>query len=154
MSFPQVQLPFLPPNTIVPNPVDQTDEFIRYLNRLYEDIAFAMNQKDFTFFEISISNAAEDIPNLPNFGAFFVAVSGTVSGQPAATWALVKSDVGIAGVGLVPITFQAGTGAWAGNILTITSPAPGTNYQIAHNRATTPTFSGSANFNIRIVGIQ
>ncbi len=149
MTFPQVQLPFLPPNTIVPSPVDQTDEFIRYLNRLYEDIAFAVNQKDFTFFEISVSTTASSVPNLPNFGSFFVAISGVDSGMPAATWALAKADAGAAGAGLVPITFQPGTVApWIGFNLVMTSTA--NNYQIAHNAASTVV----GNFNIRIIGTQ
>ena len=149
MTFPQVELPFLPPNTIVPSPVDQEDIFIQYLNRLYEDIAFAVNQKDFTFFTIPVTTTASDIPNLPNFGAYFVAVSGVDSGMPAATWALTKSDAGVAGLGLTPIISQAGTVApWVGFDLAITSTA--FNYQIAHNAASTV----EGNFNIRIIGTQ
>lgn len=147
MTFPRVQLPFLPPNTIVPSPVDQEDIFIQYFNRLYEDIAFAMNQKDFTFFEISIYPTPINIPNLPNFGAYFLAVSGVDSGQPAGTWALAKSDADIAGIGLTALTLQLGTIApWLGTTLVITSTAE--NYQIAHTGAV------PGNFNIRIVGTQ
>lgn len=146
MSFPQVQLPFLPPNTIVPPPTEQEDIFIQYFNRLYEDIAFAVNQKDFTYFTISISSTPADIPNLPNFGAFIVCVSGEDTTQPVKTWSLVKSDMDVAGV-INILGTQAGTGAWAAINLTVTSTA--TNFQIAHNRANV-----KANFNIRIIGTQ
>lgn len=146
MTFPVVQLPFLPPNTIVPVK-DLDDTFVQYLMRLYEEIAFNINARDYTFFTIPITTIASDIPNVPNFGAFFIAISGVASGQPTGTWALAKSDAGIAGIGLAGITLQAGTVApWAGVNLVITSTA--TNFQIAH----TGTVPG--NFKIRIAGTQ
>lgn len=148
MTFPRVELPFLPPNTIVPVK-DLDDTFVQYFMRLYEEIAFNINARDYTFFPIAISPTAANIPNLPNFGAFFIAVSGVESGQPAGTWALAKADANAAGLGLAGITLQAGTIApWVGINLVITSPAPFTNFQIAH----TGTVPG--NFNIRIVGTQ
>jgi hypothetical protein len=146
MSFPKVSLPFLPPNTIVPSPTEQEDIFIQYFNRLYEDIAFAVNQKDFQFFTIEISDIAQNIPNIDNFGAFIVAVSGVDSTQPVKTWSLVKSTIENAGV-INILGTQPGSGDWAGKNLTITSTA--TNFQIAHDRANI-----SANFNIRIIGTQ
>ncbi len=145
-EIPEVELPFLPPNTIMPSPVEQQDLFEPYFNRLYEDIALAVNSRDFVAFSIPISSTAANIPNLPNFGAFFIAISGTESGMPSGTWALVKSDENVAGIGLAGITLQAGTGTWAGINLVITSTAD--NFQIAH----TGTVSGS--FNIRIAGTQ
>lgn len=147
MTIPQVLLPYLPPNTIVPSPVEQTDEYIRYLNRLYEDIAFAVNQKDFTYFQIPISSTATNIPNLPNYGAFLVMVSGIQPTLPTGIWTLCKASSTVAGTmgATNPLASQPGTGAWLGNVLTITSTA--TNFQIAHNRANV-----TGNFNIRIVG--
>lgn len=147
MSFPDYQRPFLPPNTIVPNPVDDTDTFIQYMNRLYEDIAFAMNQKDVVYFQIPISPTPAPIPNINTFGAYVVCVSGIISSQPTGVWALCKSNSGNAGVGLTPLTFQPGTGGiWGTFNLAITSS--GSNFLIAHNAAVT------ANFNIRIIGTQ
>ncbi len=143
MTFPIITQPSLPPNTIVP---EQESLFIPYLNRLYEDIALTVNNKDNNFFQIPITSTASNIYNLPNYGAYLVTVSGTDSGLPAITASLVKSDAGIAGVVNVLGT-QAGTGAWAGNVLTITSTA--TNFQIAHNRA-----GVTGNFNINITGTQ
>lgn len=144
-SFPQVELPYLPPNTIVPPP-DDIMTFVQYLMRLYEDIAFAVNQKDFTYFEIPISSTATDIPNINNWGAYIICVSGIDTDAPTITASLVKSDRTAAGVVNVLGT-QAGTNAWAGNIITVTSTA--TNFQIVHNRA---GFTG--NFFIRIIGTQ
>lgn len=145
MTFPILQLPFLPPNIIVPSK-DLDFTFVQFLMRLYEEIAFNVNARDYVAFIIPISDIPEDIPNLPNFGAFLLCVSGVDSTQPVKTWSLVKSDTNIAGV-INILGTQAGTVTWAGNNLTITSTA--TNFQIAHNRA---GFTG--NFNIRIVGTQ
>jgi hypothetical protein len=145
MSFNNVQLPYLSPDTIVPSP-QEIMTFVQYLTRLYEDIAININARDFTAFSIPISDTAADIPNVARFGAFMVLVSGIESTLPTAVWALTKSSD--AAVGVVNLlSSQAGTGAWAGNILTITSTT--TNFQIKHNRA-----GITAGFNIRIVGTQ
>lgn len=143
MTFPIILLPSLPPNTVVP--VNE-DLFIPYLNRLYEDIAFTVNNKDDSYFQIPITSTASDIPNLPNFGAFIVCVSGSDSTLPTITSSLCKADATAAGV-VNGIGAQVGTAAWAGNALTITSTA--TNFQIKHNRA-----GVTGNFNIRILGTQ
>jgi hypothetical protein len=138
------QLPLLPPNTIVP----QDDSlFISYFNRLYEDIAFAVNNKDASYFEIPITNTAVNIPNIANFGAFIVCVSGATTGLPCITAALSKASSAAIG-DVFPLNFQAGTVApWVAATLTISSTA--TNFQIAHSVAAT-----TGNFNIRIIGTQ
>ncbi len=143
MSFPIVQRPSLPPNTIVPQ---DEGTFIQYLNRLYEDIAFTVNEKDYVFFPIAISDTPSDIPNMPNFGAFIVCISGVDSTLPTLTASLCKADSTAAG-SIAPLGSQVGTGAWAGNALTITSTT--TNFQIAHDRA-----GVTGNFNIKIIGTQ
>lgn len=138
-----INQPSLPPNTIVP---EDDFLFIPYLNRLYEDIAFTVNNKDNTFFQIPISSTAEDIPNLPNFGAYLVCVSGTDTSLPTLTASLCKASSTNAG-SIASLGSQVGTGAWAGNSLTITSTS--TNFQIKHDRT-----GVTGNFNIRIVGTQ
>lgn len=143
MTFPRQPLSPLPPNTIVP---ENEDLFVPYLNRLYEDIAFAGNNKDNIYFQIAITDTAQDIVNLPNFGAYIVAVSGTLSTLPTLTASLCKADATAAG-SIAVLGSQVGTGAWAGFALTITSTA--TNFQIAHNNT-----GVSGNFNIRIMGTQ
>ena len=147
MTFLPSQFNFneLPGNTIVPD-LEPEDVFIQYLTRIYEDIAFAVNNKDNVSFVIPISDIATNIPNVAEFGAFLICISGVEDTLPTGVWALCKSNEDIAGTGLTPITFQAGTGDWAGIVLTITSPAPGTNFQIRHNRA-----GETGNFSIRIV---
>ena len=135
--------PLVPPSTIVPK---DEDLFIPYFTRVYEGIAQAINNKDNGFFPFPVSSTAVNIPNLANFGSFIVAVSGVNSTLPTATWSLCKADATAAG-SVVLLGHQVGTGAWAGNALTITSTA--TNFQIAHNRA-----GVTGNFNIRIVGTQ
>ena len=143
MTFPVILQPSLPPNTIVPE-----DEFlfIAYFNRLYEDIAFTVNNKDNNFFQIEITDTAAHISNLPNFGAYIVCVSGTDSTLPTLTASLCKASAAASG-SIAVLGSQVGTVAWAGNALTITSTA--TNFQIKHDRA-----GVSANFNIRILGTQ
>lgn len=143
MSFPVINLSPLPPNTVVP---EDDDLFIPYINRLYEDIAFAVNERDNSYFPIPITSAADNIPNVPNFGAFILCVSGETSTLPTLTVSLCKADV-TAGGSIAVLGSQVGTGAWAGNALTVTSTA--TNFQIAHNRA-----GATGNFNIRILGTQ
>jgi hypothetical protein len=144
MSFPITNLPSLPPNTIVP----QDDNlFISYLNRLYEDIAFTVNNKDTIYFPIPVTNAVTNITNLPTFGSYIVCVSGESSGLPCTTVALCKASSAASGTVAV-LTSQAGTAApWIGATVTISSAA--TNYQINHSVAAT-----TGNFNIRIIGTQ
>jgi hypothetical protein len=144
-NFVVYQLPDLPTTTVVPPPSDEVT-FVQYFMRLYEDISSSVNAKDFNFFTIPISDVATNIPNLPNFGAYIVCVSGEDTDAPVKTWSLVKAQDTAAGV-INVLGTQAGTNAWAGNDLTITSTA--TNFQIAHNRA-----GVTANFNIRIIGTQ
>lgn len=141
-SQPPVQ-PILPPNTIVP---ENEDLFVPYLNRLYEDIASAVNSKDPKYYPMAITSTAQNILNCPNFGSFLIMVSGVDSTLPTLTASICKASSALAGA-ITPIGFQVGTGAWAGNALTITSTA--TNFQIAHNRA-----GVSGNFNIRLIGTQ
>lgn len=144
MSFPSIQRPSLPPNTIIPQ---DRDLFIEYLNRLYEDIAFTVNAKDYTYFTTSITNTAANIPNLPNYGSFIICVSGQDSGLPTITASLCKASSTAAGVVNV-IGSQAGTaGVWAAATLTISATA--TNFQIRHSVAGT-----TGNFNIRFIGTQ
>lgn len=151
MSYPIITQPSLPPNTIIP---ENDSLFIPYLNRLYEDIALTVNNKDNIAFLAPITSTASDIPNLPNFGAYIICVSGGPSQNPMAsgttlptiTASLCKSDATAAG-SIAVLGSQVGTGAWAGNALTITSTA--TNFQIAHNRV-----GVTGNFNIKITGTQ
>ena len=144
MTFPHVQNAPLPPNTIVP---ENKDLFIPYLNRLYEDIAFAVNNKVDRFFPFAISDVPADIPNLPNFGAYIICVSGSTSGLPTYTAMLNKPDSGVAGT-ITNATQGAGTVApFVAAVLTITSSA--TNFQIAHNAA-----GVTGNFNIKFIGTQ
>lgn len=135
--------PSLPSTTIVP-----TDDslFIPYFNNLYEDMSNAINFKDNIFYQMAISSTGTNIVNLPNFGAFIICISGVNTSLPSLTASLCKSSSSAAG-SITPLGSQVGTGAWAGNALTITSS--GTNFQIAHDRA-----GVIANFNLRVIGTQ
>lgn len=150
MTFPVILLPSLPPNTIVP-----TDDslFIPYMNRLYEDVAFTVNNKDNNYFQIPISNTASNIPNIPNFGAFIICVSASRKADdnsypPTITASLCKSSAAVAG-SIAVLGSQAGQGGgvWGAATLTISSTA--TNFQIRHSVANV-----IGNFNIRIICTQ
>jgi hypothetical protein len=134
----------LPPNTDVPK---DDDLFIDYFNRVYEDIAYAVNDRDFNQFPMAITDIAQPIINLPNFGAYIICVSGVLSGLPTITASLCKSDVAASG-SIAVLGHQNGTVApFSGATLTITSSA--TNFLINHSVAST-----SGNFSIRIIGTQ
>lgn len=142
-------LPFVYPQTIVPN---SWDLFVPYFNRLYEQMANVINNKDNGFYEMGITSTAANILNVPSFGAFIICISGTNSGLPTLTASLCKSTSSAIG-SIAVLGSQAGSGAWAGINLTITNgPTSGTNpsyFQIAHNRA-----GVTGNFNINFVGTQ
>lgn len=135
--------PILPPNTIVPT---NEDLFVPYLNRLYEDIASAVNSKDPNFYPMAITSTAQNILNVPHFGAFLICVSGVDQTLPTITASLCKASASASG-SIAVLGSQVGTGSWAANQLIISSTA--TNFQIRHNRT-----GVTANFNIRIIGTQ
>jgi len=133
----------LPPNTIIP---ENWDLFITYWNKLYDDIASTVNSKDYIFYPMAITSTAQNILNLPNFGAFIICVSGMTTDLPTKTASLCKASNAASG-SVTGIGAQAGVNAWAGYVLTITSTA--TNFQIAHNNT-----GVTGNFNIRVIGTQ
>ncbi len=135
--------PFLAESTIVP---EQEDLFIPYFNQLYGDIVNAVNTRDTNYYLMQISDVATNIPNLAQFGAFIVTIAGQNSTQPVITYSLCKATSGVAGQA-TQLGFQAGTGDWNTNVLTITSTA--TNFQVAHDRA-----GVTGSFNVRILGTQ
>lgn len=153
MTFPRVRFPPVPPNTVVP---EDKDLFIPYFNRTYEDLASSLNNKDNIFFPIAITDTAENIPNIPNFGSFIICVSGKdpvkdgtgaiVGWLPTITASLCKSSAAASG-SVAVLGSQAGVGTWSPFVLTITSTA--TNFQIAHNNT-----GVTGNFNIRFIGTQ
>lgn len=145
MTFPQEIFPNLPPNTIIP---ENEDLYIPYFNQLYEDIAYAVNYKDNNFYSMAITNTAQNIVNVPNFGAFIICISGSASGLPTTTASLNKPDAGIAG-NIIVLDAQNGTsGGFAGAAITISSTA--TNFQVLQMGGAATT----GNFNIRLIGTQ
>ncbi len=149
MTYPILNLADMSPTTTIPK---EENLFNPYFIKLYQQIAFAVNTKDDTGFTVPITSAPSDMVNIPNFGAYIVCVSGGPSQSPPATGdtlptltaSLCKSTSTAAG-SIAVLGSQAGTGAWAGINLTITSTA--TNFQIAHNRA-----GVTGNFNTRVIG--
>lgn len=142
MSQPPIQ-PLLPPNTIVPY---NEDLFVPYLNRLYEDIASAVNSKDPKYYPMAITSTAQNILNVPSFGAYLICVSGVDETLPTITASLCKASKPGAG-SVAVLGSQVGTGAWVGNSLIISAAAG--SFQIRHDRA-----GITGNFNIRLIGTQ
>jgi hypothetical protein len=137
----------LPGNTIVPDP-EEKEIFIPYLNRLYEDVAFAVNNKDNIYFTAPITDTATNIPNMPNLGAYVICISGVDTGMPAYVFALAKNNANLAGAISAALISQVGTIApWVGATLTITSTT--TNFQINHS-----VTNVIGNFNFRFIGTQ
>lgn len=136
-------LPYVYPSTIVPQ---NWDLFIPYFNRLYEQMAQTINNKDNNFYTMGITSTAQNILQVPLFGAFLICVSGQNSTLPTIVATLNKADSAAPG-SAIQLDFQPGTGAWAGNILIITSTA--TNFQIRHDRT-----GVTGTFNIRLIGTQ
>lgn len=143
MTYPVYDFPFLPTTNVVP---ESPDLLVPYLNTMYNDIASSVNLKDDIYYPMAITSTAQDIINVPNFGAYIICVSGVTSTLPTLTASLCKADETASG-SVAPLGSQVGTGAWAGFALTITSTA--TNFQIAHNNT-----GVSGNFNIRLIGTQ
>ena len=133
----------LPQSTIVPH---NDDLFIPYFTRTYEQIAQVVNNKDGSYFPIAITSTATNIPYMSQFGAFVICVSGVDSTLPTMTASLCKADATASG-SVAVLGSQVGTGAWAGNALTISSTA--TNFQIKHDNT-----GVTGSFNIRIIGTQ
>jgi hypothetical protein len=136
-------LPYVYETTIVPQ---GWDLFIPYFNRLYEQIASTVNNKDNIAYTMAVTSTPQDIAQTPQFGAFIICVSGVASTLPTLTASLCKSDATQAG-SIAILGSQAGTANWAGFSLTIISTA--TNFQISHNNT---GLSGA--FNIRLTGTQ
>ena len=143
MSVPPYGLPYVFPTTVVP---DQWDLYVPYFNRVYEQIAQTVNNKDNISYTMPISSTATDILSAPRYGAFIICVSGVDSTLPTLTASLCKADATAAG-SIAVLGSQAGTGAWAANNLTITSTT--TNFQIAHDRT-----GVTGAFSIRLIGTQ
>lgn len=143
MTYPTIDQPSLNPSTIVP---EQEDLFIPYLTTLYQNLAEIVNNKDNLYYSFAITSTAQNIPNLPNFGSYIVCISGIESSLPTITASLCKASSASAG-SVAVIGSQVGTGAWAGNALTISSTA--TNFQVRHNRT-----GVTGNFNIKFIGTQ
>lgn len=143
MTYPTSDRPSVIPETIIPE-----DEwlFFPWLRDRLEEISDATNARDFQAYQMSITSTAQNIINVPNFGAFIICVSGTTSTLPTLVAALVKSDAAAAGT-VASLTSQAGTGSWNTFNLTITSTS--TNFQIAHNNT-----GITGNFSIRLVATQ
>ena len=149
---PTINQGVVPLSTVVP---DDDKMFTPYFTRTYENLAQAINAKDNGYFVTAISDTPTNIPNVANFGAFIICVSGAEQAKdkswpPTYTAALTKASNSVAGV-ITPIGTQAGQGAlgstWVGVTLDITSTA--TNFQIAHSKA-----GLTGNFNIKIIGTQ
>jgi hypothetical protein len=143
MTIPVINLPRLTNTTLTPQ---DFNTFVSYFTRLYEDIAFSVNFRDFNFFPMPITSTAQNILLMPNFGSFVICVSGITSSLPTLTAALNKASSTAAG-SIAVLGSQAGTDAWAGFNLTISSTT--TNFQIAHNNA-----GITGQFNLRIIGTQ
>lgn len=163
MTSPNVQRAYLLNTTIVPELKDAFT-FNQFLTRVYEDIAYAVNQRDFVYFPIAVPPTPavgpplinpQPIQNMPLYGSFLVCISGIQPGLPCATYAVNKADIYQAGVYTL-LSSQAGNIApWVGfNVQLQDNPVafrPITG-EIDITIFNTSTMTG--NFNIRVISTQ
>jgi len=145
MSYPQDEREILATNINMPRDYESFDDWFQ---DLYLDMSRSINSRILNYFPMAITDTAQDIRNLPNYGSFLIMVSGIDDTLPCLSATLNKSSSSLAGA-IANLGNQAGSagGAWAGNVLTITSTT--TNFQIRHNRA-----GVTGNFNVQIIGTQ
>ena len=154
------QYPNLPVSLIFP---EDPQELAWFMNRLYEQMAFAINSKDNGIFTMAISSVPTLIPNINNFGAYLMNVSGSgpfVDAQgvlnywPSYVFQMTKSDPNKIGTDTFTQN-QDGSGPTLGGIAllltqqrvpAVTGPFY---YFIQHNA---PGITGS--FNVNIQGTQ
>jgi len=105
-----------------------TDDYenLRITNMMID----SLNNKKATFIELIVTDAAERIPNLPEYGAFLICVQGSESTMPGRIYACCSN--GTAGT-VASLVAQAGTDDWNAN--TVTIAASGANFTILHDRA-------------------
>jgi hypothetical protein len=154
MSVPLVQRPFLPQSTIVPD-TDDLQTFMQYLTRLYEDIAFAVNNRDFIFFTMAITNKPTTIPNLPLFGSFLILISGQTPGLPCVSTIINKADIFQKGLTYELSQQDGNVAPWStiGLMIVNNVSPPSTGeitIQVLHDGPSTLI----GNFNVRIMGTQ
>jgi hypothetical protein len=133
---------------------------------VYEDIAYAVNQRDFVYFPIDVPPPPtavgvvpvilpKPIQNMPLFGSFLVCISGIKPGLPCATYAVNKADIYQAGVYTLLSSQPGNVAPWGGFNVTLQDnplayrPATG---EIEITISNTSTMTG--NFNIRVLQTQ
>jgi hypothetical protein len=116
-------------------------EHLRILNLFNDDLA----SKKVHSYESVIDDTARDLPSVPGYGAYVVAIYGVENTLPCGIFAVCKSDQTASG-NISTLVSQVGTSAWAGNALALSSTA--TAIQISHDRA-----GESAKFNVSILGV-
>ena len=161
MSVPIGQRPYLLNSTIVPR-FDDANTFLQYLTRLYEDIALAVNQRDFIYFPLAVPPQPtagppiiypQTISNLALFGSFLVCISGQLTGLPCATYAVNKPDIYQAGTYTLLSSAVVNIAPWSVfNVILQDNPSPPATGEISITIYNTSTMTG--NFNIRIIGTQ
>jgi len=133
----------------VPEYIDIDQVTDNYENlRITNLIIDSLNNKKASFIEMFITDSAETIPNLPEYGAFIICVQGEQSTMPGRVYACCSN--GTAG-SVASLVSQAGTTApsgetnWNGKVLTIA--ASGANFTVAHDNT-----GISAKFYLTILG--
>lgn len=158
------ELPHLPQTIIWP---DDPEDIPWYMTRLYEQMAFSINDRDFDYFPMAITSTATIIPNLQASGSFILCVSGSepyidANGKtnywPTQTWALNKTSPLANGNAVTLGTAQAGSGpSLSGVTYTLSQSTQSSSidtsgyiyYFIKHSKT---DVTGS--FNVRIIGTQ
>ena len=133
-----------------------------FMQRLYDQMASAINSKDFNYFPMAIGSTATPILNMNAFGAYLLCVGGTdkvinpttgvVNWLPSYVFALAKAKDTVAGV--IPAALAADPGVgdiWGGATLSVTTVTLNGQQVYALNHSIA---GQTGSFNVRIVGTQ
>lgn len=102
----------------------------------------AINGKKAFFQEMHITDTAQVVSGMPEYGAFLVCIEGEISGMPGGVYAYASNGTAAT---VSSIVAQNGSGDWAGIGLTVA--ASGGNITVLHGLAST-----SAKFFISVLG--
>lgn len=144
MTYPRDEYAFLPSPGVIPNPVNDNDDFMRWMYSFYYILQEGINQRKPPHFSMEITDTFQNVPFEPSHGSFIILVGGEASDLPSEIFDYCKSDDTVAGTAGT-LQFQQGTNAWAATQLFINATTSG--FQIRHNNT-----GVRARFHIRIIG--
>jgi len=149
----------LPQSIIWP---ENPDDVPWFMMRLYEQLVFAINNKDSVYFKMAIGTSAVPIQNIAETGSYIVCISGSDVYKDATglnywkteVFAVTKTQPNVNGTS-ASLSSQAGSGvtlaasAYTLSYGTISTNSTNTYLKINHNIA-----GVTGSFNVRVIGTK